>query len=461
MEAIAVQAKDTQRSVPGPRGLPFLGVGLDFIRDPLSYLDKMVSKYGRVFKLPLGGTEIVFLNKAEDVEKILRLDFENFGQSQRQERLLRPLLGRSMPVVADHLYWQQLHAIMLPMFSPKMLQRYFVQTVAAVQEDVNHLEEYARKGKSVALLDFIRVGVFQALIRTLFIRGIDKSEVPELLELFDKSDVFVNARNLSGGSPFIWLLPKVRAGMSALRKIDERVYQLIAHRKANRVAEPEDMLDVLLAAKISDGTSLSDTELRDNIVALLFGGQETTPTEITWAFGLLASNPDKRDKMLEEIDRVLKGRSPTYQDLAKLEYTEMVLDEAMRLYPPFPFIGREVLADTSIGGFDVKKGTSLGFVGWTVHRDPLHWPEPEKFIPERHTKELKQTRSKCSFITFGYGKRRCIGERVGRMEGVLMLAMISQRFVLDHVGGQLPPAHVQMSIKPVGRMPVRIAPRGR
>ncbi len=459
MISVAIQPDTASQSVPGPRGIPFLGVGLQFIRDPLSYFEKMVACYGRVFKLPLGGTEIVFLNRAEDVEKILRLDFENFGMSERQEQLLKPLLGHSMPVTTDHLYWQQLHAIMLPMFTPKMLQRYFVQTLSSVNEEVYHLREYAESGKRVELLDFIRVGVFQALIRTLFIRGINKSEVPALLNLFDKSDTFVNARNLSGGSSLVWLLPKVREGMRCLRKIDKRVYELIDYRKANRADENEDMLDVLLAARKADGTALNDTELRDNIVALLFGGQETTPTVITWAFGLLAANPDKRDKMFEEIDRVLQGRAPTYQDLGKLEYTAMVLDEAMRLYPPFPFIGREVLADTSIGGFEVKKGTSLGFVGWTIHRDPNHWPDPEKFIPERHTKERTQARAKCAFISFGYGQRRCIGERVGRMEGMLMLALISQRFVLDHVNGELPGAHVQMSIKPIGRMPMQVTSR--
>lgn len=334
------------KAVPGPKGLPFVGVGLDFLKDPLGYFDTMVARYGRVFRLPLGKNGFVFLNDAEHVEQVLRRDFDNFGMSEQSEELLRPLLGRSMPVVADHLYWEQLHAIMLPMFTPKMLQQYFGHALSAIQEEVDHLAKHMARGETISMYDFAREGVFVSLIQTLFVRGIDASEVPTLLEWFGKADEYVNARNLSGASPLILAIPAVREGRRCLDRIDRRVYELLAFRKANPVDTPEDMLDILLAARKADGSTLTDVELRDNVVALLFGGQETTPGAITWAFGLIAAHPETRARMLEEIDRVLEGRAPTFQDLAKLEYTEMVLDEAMRLYPAFPFIGRESLVDT-------------------------------------------------------------------------------------------------------------------
>ncbi|MDB5969992.1 MAG: cytochrome [Hydrocarboniphaga sp.] len=445
--------------VPGPRGLPLVGVAFDFIRDPLRYMERMLRQYGRIYRVSLGQTSLVLLHDADLVEKVLRLDFASYGMSRQQEALLGPLLGHSMPVVTDHAYWEQLHSMMLPMFSPKMLQGYLVQTVAAVQEEVDHLAELQHDGKTVEMYDFVRAGVFGALMRTLFVRGLEHSEIPQLLDWFSRTDTYINALVLSGGSSLVKLLPKVRDGARCLKRIDERVYRLIAERKAHRVDEPEDMLDVLLAAVKKDGSPLSDVELRDNVVALLFGGQETTPTIATWAFGLLAANPDKRRIMLDEIDRVLQGRVPTWADLAKLEYTEMVLDEALRLYPPFLFIGREALVDTSLEGYEISKGTSLGFVAWTVHRDPRLWPDPERFEPERHSKEQKRSRAKCAFLSFGHGQRRCVGERVGRMEGLLMLSMISQRFLLDHANGKLPEPRVQMAIKPAGGMHMRITPR--
>jgi len=459
MTSVAAPLPESLRAVPGPRGLPVLGVALSFLRDPLGYMERMQQRYGPIYRLPLGGQELVLLHDAHAVEKVLRLDFESFGMSHRQEELLSPLLGRSMPVVADPAYWGELHSILLPMFSPRMLQRYFVETAAAIQHEVEILAGHQARGQAVGLYEFVKTGIFESLMRTLFVRGLDHADIPQLLEWFSRADTYVNARNLSNASPLIKLLPKVREGMRCLERINERVYRLIEYRKANPVDEAQDMLDVLLTAKKKDGTRLDDKELRDNVVALLFGGQETTPTVTTWAFGLLAANPDKRAIMLDEIDRVLGDRPPTWQDLAKLEYTDMVLDEALRLYPPFPFIGREAKVDTGLDGYEIKKGTTLGFVGWTVHRDPRHWPEPEKFLPERHSRDNKRERAKCAFLAFGYGQRRCIGERVGRMEGLLMLSIISQHFLLDHVDGKLPKPYVQMGIKPVGGMPMRITPR--
>jgi len=446
-------------AIPGPKGLPFVGVGLSFLKDPLNYFDNMVQRYGRIFRLPLGSFNYIFLNDADAVEQVLRKDFENFGMSNLQEELLAPLLGSSMPVVADHGYWKQLHSIMLPMFTPRMLQKYFAQTLNAVKEEAEHLEDNVRSGAPISMYGFARQSVFGGLTRTLFVRGIEQHELPTLLEWFGKADEYMNARNLSGASPVINLLPKVREGKRRLELINKRIYELIAYRRANLVAEPDDMLDVLLAARKDDGSSLTDKELRDNVVALLFGGQETTPGAITWSFGLLAAHPEKRAKMLEEIDTVLGGRDPTFQDLGKLEYTEMVLDEAMRLYPAFPFIGREAINDAVIGGYHVPKGSSLGFVAWTVHRDPKVWVNPNQFVPERHTKEAKKTLPKCAQISFGYGQRRCIGERVGRMEAMLALVIVSQRFILDHADGQLPAHKVQMSVKPVNGMPMLVSHR--
>jgi enediyne biosynthesis protein E7 len=450
---------DTVLTVPGPGLEKAAEAGQEFLADTLGYFSRLNAEHGPVFKLPIGTQETVFVNKAELAEQILRLDFEDYAQSAQTEELMRPMLGRSMPVVADHGYWEQMHAIIMPMFTPKMLRRYFEGTVEAVAAEVAHLAELRARGEAVPLLSFVRQGIFTALTRTIFVRGIKPDDVTTLLSWFASSDNYMNVRYLTGLAADGDMSPLVKQGREDVERINKYVYDLIAWRRANPVDEAEDMLDILLQSTKPDGDTLSDIEVRDNVVALFFGGQETTPSVITWAFGLLSANPEKRNIMLEEIDRVLGDRMPTFQDLGELKYTEMVLDEALRLYPPFSFIGRETLRDVELGGFKVPKGTPLGFVGWTIHRDPDHWPEPEAFEPERHTPENKKARAKCAFVAFGYGQRRCIGERVGRMEGLLMLAMVSQKFLLNHVGGGLPLAKVVQSIKPADGMPMAIEAR--
>jgi cytochrome P450 len=444
---------------PGPPPEETAEIARRFLDNPLRCFEDMLQRYGRTFRLTLGPTDTVFLNDAATVEKVLRLDFESYGMSSRQEALNFPLLGRSMPVVSDHLYWEQLHAIMLPMFTPKMLRTYFETTVHCIQEEVEHLAGLNARGDAFSLLAFVRHGIFTALTRTLFARGVDATDVPVLLDLFARSNVYMNVRFLTGEGADVDQTPAIADGRDALRKLDQWIYALIANRRAQASVESEDMLDVFLTATKSDGNKLTDVEIRDNVMAFFFGGQETTPSVITWAFGLLASNPDKRARMLDEIDTVLRGLPPTFQDLAKLPYTEGVLDEALRLYPPFAFIGREALRDVVLDDYAIRKGTPLGFVGWTIHRDPAQWPDPEVFDPERHTNEKKAARAKCAFVAFGYGTRRCIGERVGRMEGLLMLSLISQRYLLDLASERLPQAQVQMAIKPADGMPVTAVSR--
>jgi cytochrome P450 len=340
-----------------------------------------------------------------------------------------------------------------------MLQRYFAETVTAIGEEVAHLCEIQARGETVQLYQFAREGVFTALTRTIFVRGVKPDDVGLLLNWFASSDNYVNMRYLQGEVADTDMSPAIKQGREDLERINQYVYGLIAWRHANPVDEPEDMLDILLQAKKSDGSALLDVEVRDNVVALFFGGQETTPTVITWAFGLLSANPEKREKLFEEVDRVLGGRLPTFRELSELKYAEWVLDEAMRLYPPFSFIGRETLRDVALGGYQIPKGTAMGFVGWTIHRDPRHWPDPETFEPERHSPENRRDRAKCAFIAFGHGQRRCLGERVGRMEGLLMLALVSQKVMLNHVGGGLPAHKVVQSIKPADGMPMIIVPR--
>lgn len=445
--------------LPGPGLDQALEVGLAFAADPVTYLASLSARHGPIFKMPVGPQEYVFLNSPELAERMLRLDFEDFGQSARMEDLLRPMLGRCIASVADHPYWEQIHAIMLPMFTPRMLQRYFAATVTAIQEEVIHLAEMAARGETVQLYQFAREGVFTALTRTIFVRGVNPGDAGSLLKWFASSDNYMNMRYLQGEVADTDMSPAIKQGREDLERISQYVYDLIAWRHANSVDEPEDMLDILLQAKKSGGSALTDVEVRDNVVALFFGGQETTPTVITWAFGLLSANPEKREKLFEEIDRVLGGRPPTFRDLSKLKYAEGVLDEALRLYPPFSFIGRETLRDVELGGYRIPKGTAMGFVGWTIHRDPRHWPNPEAFEPERHSPENRRDRAKCAFIAFGYGQRRCLGERVGRMEGLLMLALVSQKFMLNRVGGGLSAHKVVQSIKPADGMPMTIMSR--
>ncbi|MBV8771432.1 MAG: cytochrome P450, partial [Deltaproteobacteria bacterium] len=171
-------------------------------------------------------------------------------------------------------------------------------------------------------------------------------------------------------------------------------------------------------------------ELRDNVRMMLGAATETTAVALSWAWYLLAKNPEAERTLRHEVDSVLGARSPTLDDLTKLTYTRMVINETLRLYPPAHAMSRMAIADDEVCGFSIRAGAPVIMSQWVTHRSPLYWEEPEKFDPQRFAPERSQGRHDYAYYPFGGGPRMCIGDRFSLMEQTLALAMTAQRFRL-------------------------------
>ena len=176
------------------------------------------------------------------------------------------------------------------------------------------------------------------------------------------------------------------------------------------------------------GDTVERAELRDNLGAMLGAGTETTAVALAWAWYLLAKNPEAECALRREVDSVLGARLPTFDDLAKLVYTRMVIDETLRLYPPAVAISRTAMGDDEVCGFRIRSGSTVLTSQWVTHRSALYWEEPEKFDPQRFAPERSQGRHHYAYYPFGGGPRMCIGDRFSLMEQTLALAMTAQRF---------------------------------
>jgi cytochrome P450 len=221
--------------------------------------------------------------------------------------------------------------------------------------------------------------------------------------------------------------PGHRRYFNAVAEIDRIVLDMIAQRRATG-SDEGDLLSMLLEAQDDDGTQMTDSQLRDEVMTLFLAGHETTALSLSWSWYLLAMNPDAEQKFHAELESVLEGRRPAVSDLPKLKYTEMIAKEAMRLYPPAYAVGREALEDTEIGGFRVPKGDQLFAFQWATHRDPRFFENPDGFEPERWTPERSEALPKFAYFPFGGGPRQCIGNYFAMMEIILLLATIGQRF---------------------------------
>ena len=209
------------------------------------------------------------------------------------------------------------------------------------------------------------------------------------------------------------------------------LHGLIAARRISG-EKRDDLLSVLLTA-VDDESSgrMSDRQLRDEMMTLFLAGQETTATALTWTWYLLSQHPDVEARLLNELHQVLRGRTPTAADLPNLPYTEMVVREALRLYPPAPGVAREPIEDVEIGGYHVPKGSLVTVNTYALHRDPRFFDAPDRFDPERFARGWEDRIPRYAYLPFGGGPRVCIGNGFAMMEARLILATVAQRCQLS------------------------------
>jgi cytochrome P450 len=200
--------------------------------------------------------------------------------------------------------------------------------------------------------------------------------------------------------------------------------------------ERNDTLSVLLRARDEDGSQMSDQQLMDECQTLFGAGYETTATALTWTWYLLTTHPAIYQKVQQEVDTILQGRTPTYADLARLPYCLQIFKETLRLYPPAYIIPREALQDVEIGGYLVPKGYHALIPVYVLHRNPDYFPNPEQFDPDRFTPEREKELPRCAYMPFGAGPRICVGNYFALMEGHLLLATLAQRVTFELVPGQ-------------------------
>ena len=416
------------KSPPGPRGRFPLGHTLDYMRDPLGFLTRIARDHGDVVRLRLGFSTYYALFHPDLVEGTLRSHASGVIKD-KLTRLLIPILGQGL-VTSEGEYWRRQRKLAMPGFQRGAIERY-----GAVMVDYAlKLREAWGDGQPIDVHRDMMDLTLGIVAKTLFDAevGAESHDVGRCIE------VMMNY-NLSPMKFFKfreWLRTRSnREFRQAVARVDEILYGIIGRRRASG-EDPGDLLSHLLAAQDDEGAGMTDRQLRDECVTLFLAGHETTALTLTFTFHLLAHHPEAEARLASELDEVLGGRPPTTADVPRLRFTEGVIKESMRLYPPAWAIGREAIEDFEIGGYPIEKGTQLLVSQWVLHRDPRWFDDPEAFRPERWDNDLLRRLPRGAYIPFGDGPRVCIGNHFAMMEAVLILATLAQRHRLESAPGQ-------------------------
>jgi cytochrome P450 len=393
-------------------------------RDPLAFLERAARDYGDVARFRMGPVELHLVNRPEWIRDVLVTHAASFHKGRGLERAKR-LLGEGLLTSEDPVHLRQ-RRMMQPAFHHQRIAGY-----GAVMVELS--ERVAGRWSAGQTLDLSRemTRLTLAIVgRTLFDADVE-AEADEIgAALTAALEQFGRTITLPFFEFFDRLpLPSNRRFEKARARIDATIARMIADRRRTPGGRT-DLLSLLVAASDTegDGGGMTDAQVRDEAVTIFLAGHETTANALTWTWYLLSQNPVAERRLHAELDAVLGGRPPSVEDLPRLAYTENVLAESMRLFPPAWIIGRRAMAPYTIGGYDVPQGSIVVASQWVTHRDPRFFPEPERFDPERWRPEAREARPKFSYFPFGGGPRVCIGEGFAWMEGILALATIARHW---------------------------------
>jgi cytochrome P450 len=414
------------------------------VGNPILLFEHLVSTYGKMAHYRVGPSDIVFVNEPEFIREILVVQPQSFIKERTQKRM-KILLGEGL-ITSDGEIHKRQRRIAAPAFHRQRIQSYG----AVMVERAAAMRSAWRPGIEIdASAEMMRLSL-EVVARTLFAQEVTTDilsinrEVNAIMKLYN----FLIA--LPRAEDYLHLpIPGLMRFRRARKRLDEVVYRMITEHRAGGV-DRGDLLSMLLSSRDEerDDSGMSDQQLRDEVLTIFLAGYETVANALSWTWMLLGQNPEAEAKLHAELDIVLDGRLPTLEDVPRLRYTEMVLAESMRLYPPAWAMGRQAMRDIALGPYLLPAKTHFFFSQYILQRSAEHFPDPLRFDPERFTPEHKAGRSKFVYFPFGAGSRQCIGEAFAWMESALVLATIAQRWQLRLVPGQRLEVQPKITLRP-------------
>jgi cytochrome P450 len=419
--------------------------------NPIFLFQYLAETYGDIAHYKIGHHHIVFLNHPEYIREVLVVQNDNFIKERTVQRS-KMLLGEGM-ITAEG----AAHRAQRQTAQPAFHRQRIVEYGGVIVEEALRVRNSWGAGERDIAQDMMHL-TLNVVSRTLFATDL-REEVFELAAAINRIMGLYNFLVMLPAAEWLVHLrpPGLAAFVRARNRIDAVVYRMIdAHRKAE--VDRGSLLDMMLAASPGNDEE-SRRSLRDQVITIFLAGYETVANALSWTWYLLSQNPECEAKFHAEIDSLPGGRLPTFEEMPRLRYTESVLAESLRLYPPAWAMGRYALNDFELGKFFLPARTTVLISQFITHRDARYFPDPLRFDPERFSAEGKARRGKFSYFPFGAGARQCIGESFAWMEGVLILATLGQKWKMRLVPGHRVEPQPLITLRPKFGMKMNLEAR--
>lgn len=416
---------------PGPKGVPVFGNSRQYANDPFGFMEACADAYGDVVRFDLGPMPIYMLTNPRDIEQVLVSEAAKYRKPDLDDAM-DDLLGEGL-LLSEGETWRRQRDLANPAFDVRRLVGLDDMMVDCTTD---MLDGWSADDRIDVQIEMARVTV-RIIVNAMFGTDIEDERVRAVQENLEP----LGAR--FEPDPIRVLVPnwaptrENREFYGALEKMESIVEDLVEERRRrddyDRDGEgPMDLLSIILRA-IDEGEQ-SRQNLRDEMMTMLLAGHDTTALTLTYTWYLLSEHPGVRDRLQAEVDEVLGGDLPTAADTRQLEYTERVLNEAMRLYPPVYTLFREPKVDVKLGGYRIPAGSGLMLPQWVVHRSSRWYDEPDRFDPDRWAPDRRRERPRFSFFPFGGGPRHCIGKQLSLLEAKLIVGTVAQEYELEYLG---------------------------
>src|SRR6266566_1031812 len=416
----------------GPRSLLPLGSAYAFGRDPMRFALDMWHRYGDLVRIRFLFWHGYLVFHPEHIKHILQDNHRNYTKDIFTLNAFKAFVGNGL-VTNDGNSWLQQRRLMQPAFHRKRLAAFGTLITGTTVEMMRLTLRVV--GQPLFTIDLSNeTETVSRAVTTLSKLVLDYMSVP---------------------FPPLWVpTPRNRRITSAIRTLDTVVQDIITARRQQHT-DSGDLLSMLLSARDEEtGEGMSDKQVRDEVMTLLFAGHETTSNLLTWTWYVLSQHPEVERRLHEELDAVLTGQRPSVEHLTHLPYSRMVLEETLRLYPPAWSLARKARAGDCVGGYAIPAKSVILMIPYVTHRHPAFWEHPERFAPERFTPERAAARSRYAYFPFGGGPRQCIGNNFALMEAHLILATVAQRYHLHLVPEHAVEPEALLTLRPRYGLPM-------